>query len=110
MAPSRGGNPAVSGTRNLQDNLSDLKAQVRWVHATRPCGLRRQRGALRLSWPPIAHRNASSLLVGGLPRRWTLPVLFGSVHSFVLLKCQSPGIKQAANALGAMASLLPGLP
>lgn len=28
MAPGRGGNPAVSGTRNLQDNLSDLKAQV----------------------------------------------------------------------------------
>ncbi|PSC69547.1 5-oxoprolinase isoform B [Micractinium conductrix] len=28
LAPGRGGNPAVSGTRNLQDNLSDLKAQV----------------------------------------------------------------------------------
>jgi 5-oxoprolinase (ATP-hydrolysing) len=28
LAPGRGDNPAVSGTRNLQDNLSDLKAQV----------------------------------------------------------------------------------
>ncbi|PRW57398.1 5-oxoprolinase [Chlorella sorokiniana] len=28
LAPGRGGDPAISGTRNLQDNLSDLKAQV----------------------------------------------------------------------------------
>lgn len=28
LAPGRGGDPGISGTRNLQDNLSDLKAQV----------------------------------------------------------------------------------
>lgn len=28
LAPGRSGLPGVSGTRNLQDNLSDLRAQV----------------------------------------------------------------------------------
>lgn len=31
LAPGALGVPGVSGTRNLRDNISDLKAQARWV-------------------------------------------------------------------------------
>lgn len=62
-APGERGNPACSGTRNLQDNLSDLRAQVRCVLVV--VMWNSSSGLIAVSSPGAAvHRGtASSLLL-----------------------------------------------